>query len=58
MTLQSQVVGAAPLDRKASFVFMETRSREVPRVKDLTATALIAKAKEWARPHELQLALS
>ena len=53
MALQSQVVGAAALGSEGVLCLHGDAVEGVPRVKDLTATSLIAKAKEWAHPHEL-----
>ena len=53
MALQSQVVGAAALGSEGVLCLYGDPVEGVPRVKDLTATSLIAKAKEWAQPHEL-----
>src|SRR5918999_1799794 len=53
MALQSQVVGAAALGSEGVLCLHGDAVAAVPRVKDLTATSLIAKAKEWAQPHEL-----
>ncbi len=53
MALQSQVVGAAALGSEGVLCLYGDPVEGVPRVKDLTATSLITKAKEWAQPHEL-----
>ena len=53
MALQSQVVGAAALGSEGVLCLYGDAVEGVPRVKDLTATSLIGKAKEWAQPHEL-----
>src|SRR5918998_5003696 len=53
MALQSQVLGAAALGSEGVLCLYGDAVEGVPRVKDLTATSLIAKAKEWAQPHEL-----
>ena len=53
MALQSQAVGAAALGSEGVLCLYGDAVEGVPRVKDLTATSLIAKAKEWAQPHEL-----
>ena len=53
MALQSQVLGAAALGSEGVLCLYGDEVEGVPRVKDLTATSLIAKAKEWAQPHEL-----
>lgn len=53
LALQSQVVGAAALGSEGVLCLYGDPVEGVPRVKDLTATALIAEAKAWASPHEL-----
>src|SRR6058998_3091747 len=53
LALQSQVVGAAALASEAVLCVHGDPVDGVPRVKDLTATALIAEAKRWAAPREL-----
>src|SRR3954466_2185818 len=53
MALQSQVVGAAALGSEGVLCLYGDPVEGVPRVKDLTATSLIAEANEWAHPHEL-----
>ena len=53
MALQSQVVGAAALGSEGVLCLYGDPVEGVPRVRDLTATSLIAEAKEWAQPHEL-----
>lgn len=53
LALQSQVVGAAALGSEAVLCLYGDSLPDIPRVKDLTATALIGHAKEWAAPHEL-----
>jgi methylenetetrahydrofolate reductase (NADPH) len=53
MALQSQVVGAAALGSEGVLCLYGDPVEGVPRVKDLTATSLIAEAKEWGQPHEL-----
>src|ERR671926_911997 len=53
LALQSQVIGAAALGSEGVLCLYGDPVEEVPRVKDLTATSLIAKAKAWAAPHEL-----
>lgn len=51
--LQSQVVGAAALGSEGILCLYGDPVDGTPRVKDLTATSLIAEAKEWAAPHHL-----
>jgi methylenetetrahydrofolate reductase (NADPH) len=53
LALQSQVVGAAALESEGVLCVYGDPVDGVPRVKDLTATALISEAKEWAAPREL-----
>lgn len=53
LALQSQVVGAAVLESEGVLCVYGDPVDGVPRVKDLTATALIAEVKEWAAPREL-----
>jgi methylenetetrahydrofolate reductase (NADPH) len=53
LALQSQVVGAAALGSEGVLCLYGDPVDGVPRVKDLTATALIASAKQWASPHDL-----
>jgi len=53
LALQSQVVGAAALGSEAVLCLYGDPVGGIPRVKDLTATALIAEAKRWAAPHDL-----
>ena len=53
LALQSQVVGAAALGSEGVLCLYGDPVGEVPRVRDLTATSLIGKAKRWAHPHDL-----
>ena len=53
LALRSQVIGAAALGSEGVLCLYGDRVEGVSHVKDLTATALIAEAREWARPHEL-----
>ncbi len=53
LALQSQVVGAAALGSEGVLCLYGDPVEGVPRVKDLTATALIAEAKAWAAPRDL-----
>src|SRR3954453_15514721 len=50
LALQSQVVGAAALGSEGVLCVYGDPVDEVPRVKDLTATALIGEVKGWAQP--------
>ncbi|MDQ3720666.1 MAG: methylenetetrahydrofolate reductase [Actinomycetota bacterium] len=53
LALQSQVVGAAALESEGVLCLYGDPVEGVARVKDLTATALIAQVKGWAAPREL-----
>src|SRR5919106_607385 len=53
LALQSQVVGAAALGSEGVLCIYGDPVDGIPHVKDLTTTALIATAKQWAEPHEL-----
>jgi methylenetetrahydrofolate reductase (NADPH) len=53
LALRSQVVGAAALGSEGVLCLYGDPVDGVPRVKDLTATALIAEVKQWAKPREL-----
>src|SRR6266540_280463 len=53
LALQSQVVGAAALGSEGVLCLYGDPVEGVPRVKDLTATQLIAEARRWAVPHDL-----
>src|SRR6266581_8300947 len=53
LALQSQVVGAAALGSEGVLCLYGDPVEGIPRVKGLTATSLIAAAKQWATPHEL-----
>jgi 5,10-methylenetetrahydrofolate reductase len=53
VALQSQVVGAAALGSEGVLCLYGDPGEGIARVKDLTTTALIATAKQWAAPHEL-----
>jgi|AntDryMetagUQ889_1029465.scaffolds.fasta_scaffold07036_1 methylenetetrahydrofolate reductase (NADPH) len=53
LALQSQVVGAAALGSEGILCLQGDPVDGVQRVKDLTATALIAEAHGWAAPREL-----
>src|ERR671935_3044101 len=53
LALQSQVVGAAALGSEGVLCVYGDPMTDVARVKDLTATGLIAAAKTWAAPHEI-----
>jgi methylenetetrahydrofolate reductase (NADPH) len=53
LALQSQVVGAAALDAEGVLCLYGDPVDGVPRIKDLTATGLIAEVRGWAAPREL-----
>lgn len=53
LALRSQVIGAAALGSEGVLCLYGDPVGEVPRVKDMTATALIAAARAWAQPHDL-----
>src|SRR3954470_15155451 len=53
LALRSQVVGAAALASEGVLCLYGDPVDDVPHVRDLTATGLIAEAKAWAAPHEL-----
>src|SRR5436190_19703354 len=53
LALQSQIVGAAALGSEGLLCGPGDPVEDVPRVKDVTATALIKQAKAWAGPQEL-----
>ena len=53
LALQSQVVGAAALGSEGVLCLYGDPVDGIAHVKDLTTTALIAAAKQWAAPHEL-----
>jgi len=55
LALQSQVVGAAALGSEGVLCIYGDPVEEIPRVKDLSATALIAAARDWAQPHEIDV---
>jgi methylenetetrahydrofolate reductase (NADPH) len=55
LALQSQIVGAAALGAEGVLCVYGDPVDGVPRVKDLTTTALIAEAKRWAAPHDLSI---
>src|SRR5436189_2994647 len=55
LALQSQIVGAAALGAEGVLCVYGDPVDGVPRVKDLTTTALIAEAKQWAAPHDLSI---
>jgi methylenetetrahydrofolate reductase (NADPH) len=53
LALQSQVVGAAALGSEGVLCLYGDPVEGIAHVKDLTTTALIATAKQWAAPHQL-----
>src|SRR3954470_13623853 len=55
LALQSQVVGAAALGSEGVLCIHGDPVEGIPRVKDLKATSLIAAAKQWAEPHQLEV---
>src|SRR3954464_480708 len=55
LALQSQIVGAAALGSEGVLCVQGAPVEDVPRVKDVTATALIKQAKTWAAPQELAI---
>ena len=55
LALQSQVVGAAALGSEGVLCIHGDPVEGIPRVRDLKATSLIAAAKQWAEPHQLEV---
>jgi len=55
LALQSQVVGAAALGSEGVLCLYGDPVDGVPRVRDLTTTALIAEVKRWAAPYQLAI---
>src|SRR5690349_17673564 len=55
LALRSQIVGAAALGSEGALCLQGDPASSVPRVKDMTATGLIGKAREWAEPHDLEV---
>jgi methylenetetrahydrofolate reductase (NADPH) len=53
LALQSQIVGAAALEAEGVLCLFGDPVTDVPRVKDMTTTRLLAEAKKWAEPHPL-----
>lgn len=53
LALQSQVVGAAALGAEGVLCVQGDPVTDVPRVRDLTATALIRNVQEWAAPQSI-----
>ncbi len=53
LALQSQIVGAAALGSEAVLCLHGDPVDDVPRVRDLKATELIARVPDWAAPHDL-----
>src|SRR6266487_4287322 len=55
LALQSQIVGAAALGSDGILYLYADPVADVPRVKDMTTTRLLAEAKSWVEPYELAL---
>jgi methylenetetrahydrofolate reductase (NADPH) len=55
LALQSQIVGAAALGSEGVLCVQGDPVEDIPRVKDVTATALIKQAKTWAGSQELAI---
>src|SRR6188508_932455 len=55
LALQSQIVGAAALGSEGVLCVQGDPVEDIPRVKDVTTTALIKQAKTWAGPQELAI---
>jgi len=53
LALQSQVVGAAALGAEGVLCVQGDPVTDVPRVRDLTATALIRNVQEWSAPQSI-----
>ncbi len=53
LALQSQIIGAAVLECEGILCLYGDPVAGVPHVKDLTTTALIQHARQWASPHYL-----
>jgi methylenetetrahydrofolate reductase (NADPH) len=53
LALQAQVIGAAALGSEGVLCLYGDPVDRVPRVRDMTATELIASARSWAEPHDL-----
>jgi len=53
LALRSQIVGAAALGSDGVLCLYGDPVADVPRVKDMTTTRLLAEAKKWAEPHRL-----
>jgi 5,10-methylenetetrahydrofolate reductase len=53
LALRSQIVGAAALGSEGVLCLYGDPVADVPRVRDMTTTRLLAEAKKWAEPHEL-----
>lgn len=53
LALRSQIVGAAALGSEGALCLQGDPAGQAPRVKDMTATALIGEARGWAAPHDL-----
>jgi methylenetetrahydrofolate reductase (NADPH) len=55
LALRSQVIGAAALGSEGVLCLFGDPVGEVPRVKDMSATALIAEARSWVEPADLMV---
>src|SRR5918997_5991339 len=55
LALRSQIIGAAALGSEAILCLYGDPVPDVPRVRDFTTTKLLAEAKGWAAPAELDL---
>src|SRR5919199_1150628 len=53
LALQSQVVGAVTLGAEGVLCVQGDPVNDVPRVRDLTATALIRNVRQWSAPHSI-----
>lgn len=55
LALRSQVIGAAALGSEGILCLYGDPVPDVPRVRDYTTTRLLAEAKDWAAPNQLEL---
>src|SRR5918911_5074054 len=53
LALRAQIVGAAALGSDGVLCLYGDPVADVPRVKDMTTTRLLAEARSWAEPHDL-----